>query len=523
VRAPEGIDDRESGDTAAGLRARPAGTASALPAATSKPDGVAAEPAANPARRTALALLVSAVFVAVLILNLCYPTPRGAADNGDFARVFRAFASNPLGFPRIPARTDPSYRRRFFREYHRYWKITRQPSGAQPTTSLLLYAPARYVRLGQPLRYFDLTLSTAYAAVLLGGILFLVLRRLRSTAAFVSLSSIALIMSDCQVSIYVNSFYQESGAWAFTLLALCLLHLLWERSTLLWVALFTGAIGLLACTKFAFTPSAVLVGISALAAWAFALPQDRARARAALLASAVLILCGAIYFDATRDDYGEDVSYNFVFAGILPELAPAERGRFLESLGFEAGDAALVGKCFYDPDSLAQTPRFEAILGNRLHVPALARAALDHPGALVRLLGSAFVQTGRYDVARESLLGTRSAASPPSRLPRIEPWSRFREVAFSGASAYAWTFGLCAVLLWHVLSRGARDERFLYGFSALGFWAGSVAQVPIAILGNGPMDLNKHLWFGNLLLDVALVLALTGGGLAAMRAVRERS
>jgi hypothetical protein len=62
---------------------------------------------------------MSAIFVGVLTFNLCFPTPRGPADNGDFFRVFAAFSSGPVGFTSPPAPGDPSYDARFFRHFLR--------------------------------------------------------------------------------------------------------------------------------------------------------------------------------------------------------------------------------------------------------------------------------------------------------------------------------------------------------------------------------------------------------------------
>jgi len=51
-----------------------------------------------------------------------------------------------------------------------------------------------------------------------------------------------------------------------------------------------------------------------------------------------------------------------------------------------------------------------------------------------------------------------------------------------------------------------------YVLAGGGFFAGSVFQVLISVVGNGPCDIVKHQYFSNLLLDAALVFV--AGGLA---------
>jgi hypothetical protein len=360
-----------------------------------------------------------------------------------------------------------------------------------------------------------LTLNAFYVAVLLGVVLFVSLRRLRSRTARLSLSVIALLFSDAQVAIYLSSFYQEAGAYTFTFVLLCLTHVLWERRHLLDLALFALVAAALAATKFPFTPSVLVVALSVLVASTIAAAGDRRRRAAALAAMVALIACGVLYFERVRDRYGKDVSYNFLFSGALPELAAEDREPFLASVGIPPGHASLSGRSFYEPESLGRSASLHPALGNAMHLRAIRRLAIDHPAAFLRLLESAFARTGVYDVEVGSKLGTLELGRERAALPSIEIWSQLRARLLRGGVAYLVALALCTALFVHVVWSGARDLRLLYAMAAAGLWAGSVGQVLIAILGNGLMDLNKHLWFGNLLLDLSLVLALFGLGEAA--------
>lgn len=467
----------------------------------------------KPRGSMAFALAVSAAFVALLTFNLCAPTPRGPADNGDFFRVSAAFSPGPVGLEPFPGPGDPSYRARFFRHFLRHWKVGPVRGRAQETSALLVYAPGRLLPLTGPPGTFDLTLNAFYVAVLLGVVLFLSLRRLESGTARLSLAVIALLLGDANLAIYLSSFYQEAGAYVFTLVLVCVMHLLWERRGLVDLVLFTLAAVALAATKFPFTPSVLVVGSTILVAWAIAAAGDRLRQVAALTAMAALIASGIFYFERVRDRFGQDVSYNFLFSGVLPELAPEDREPFLSGLGIPPGHAALSGRSYYEPESRGRSPSLHAALGNAMHTRAIRRLATDHPSAFLHLVDSAFARTGIYDVEVGSKLGTLEMGRERAA-PLVDVWSRVRARFLRGEAAYLVVAALWVVLLAHVAWSGARDLRLFYGAAAAGCWAGSVGQVLIAILGNGPMDLSKHLWFGNVLLDLSLVMAAFGIGVA---------
>jgi hypothetical protein len=473
--------------------------------------GSRADVEASSRRRTAFALAVSVAFVCILTFNLCLPTPRGVADNGDFFRISSAFSPGPVGLTAFPEPDDPSYRARFFRHFLRHWQVGPVRGRAQETSALLVYAPGRLLPLTGPPGSFDLTLNAFYVAVLLGATLFVSLRRLESGTARLSLAVIALLLSDADVAIYLSSFYQEAGAYAFTFVLVCLMHLLWERRRLVDLVLFTLAAMALAATKFPFTPSVLVVGLSVLVAWTIAVSGDRRRRAWALAAMALLVASGIVYFERVRDRYGKDVSYNFVFSGVLPKLAEEEREPFLASVGIPREHATLSGRSYYEPASQGQSPSLYPSLGNAMHTRAIQRLAIDHPVAFVHLVDSAFARTGVYDVEIGSKLGTLELGQERDA-PVIDVWSRLRARFLRGGGVYLVAAALWTALLVHVWRSGARDLRLLYAVTAAGCWAGSVGQVLIAILGNGPMDLNKHLWFGNVLLDLSLVLAVFGVG-----------
>jgi hypothetical protein len=124
------------------------------------------------------------------------------------------------------------------------------------------------------------------------------------------------------------------------------------------------------------------------------------------------------------------------------------------------------------------------------------------------MLMDAWRQSGDYRLSR-SRYGLTPFQGTPRTFPTFSWWSRLRGEWLDGRLAY----GIAVVLaLIALLPRALRRERLCYGYgtTALALVVGSLLQVPIAVLGNGRLDLVKHLYGANVLLDLALVFGLFG-------------
>jgi hypothetical protein len=159
------------------------------------------------------------------------------------------------------------------------------------------------------------------------------------------------------------------------------------------------------------------------------------------------------------------------------------------------------------------------LLGGSLRARSVVRLVLRHPRTFLRLLAEGGAAAGEYEI---SFLGYREKSYSVERqgLGGLRLWTSFRSRVLSGWRAY----GLGAVILVLLfLDRRARISdpghwRTFFWLGSLGFFLASLSQIVVAVLGEGPVELVKLLYFANLLFDVHLLLGL--GGLAL--AIRER-
>lgn len=451
--------------------------------------------------------------------------PLGPADQGDFARLAGAFSSGPKGLPFFPDHDHPDFERRFYHFYHRLWRAQGGVAGwARPSSSHLIYLPGR---LAAQLAggYFDLALNTFLVLVLLGVALFVTLVRLRDVALTAALSLVALVGADAQVSWYLNSFYQESGAYAATLLLACTLALLVERPRPAPLFLAYVALGLLATTKFAFAPSAVAIGCGVAAALLLDGTSSRPLRAASALLCAALVLGAALFFERERGHDSRANAYNFLFSAALPALPEPERAPFLAAVWVPPAYARLSGTDAYVASLLEERKELAGTLGNAIHARAIVALAASHPGALLAILRDAVREIGKYDIQALGGYGVRPEGVAKT-VPACAPWSDLRkrflhgEVAFVVAAAFPVLLALVALAATTGASgaRGARSptsgafrRASVVGLSCMG---GAALQVALSVLGNGRVDIHKHLYLGNLLYDVGLAFALAAIGLA---------
>jgi len=462
----------------------------------------------------ARALLVSLLFAALLLANLLYPVPKGPYDNGDFKRIFATFSSGPRDLPFWPPDTTSTDFYRRFSFYHRYWRLDDGvPGAALPSTSNLLFLPARVVRAGQPATFFDLTANSIYLSALLAAGLFLSLLSLRDPVPFAALSLFALLMSDANLSGYVNSFYQESGAFVYLFLYVCALHVFWQRRTRTTFVLAAGLCVLLAGTKFAYVLTACAVIAPALAGVAGARwPSVQKRRLVALGAAAILASMASSLWVLSDQTVSKAAAYIFVFGTALPALPPGDRPSYLSSLDLDPALVSEVGKGAFDRDSRCfSDPRLNERLGTPLLARAIVRLLRDHPRAMLHLLHEAGSHAGTYP----ALMYESDPARKPGPTWAIwSGWSAIHEAFLHGWLLYAIALVSCAVLGASLVQQPTDGWRLFFWVVALSFLCGSILQALISVFGNGLVDAERHDFLATMLMDGVLISVVAGLWLA---------
>jgi hypothetical protein len=486
-------------------------------------EAIPGSPSRAPRRRVAIGAAVAALYLAVVVFNLVTPTPQGPADQGDFARVIGSFSSGPKGLPFWPGADDPASHDRFVRHYHRFWRL----DAGVPlwyaqglVAARIVFWPGRLLRFTAPPGYFDLAFNTALVAAALAVLLAWTLASLSRGALVASLAACALVLADLRTSWFLNSFYQEALAYVALVALACALHRLFDRETPAALVATLLALLALAAAKFAFAPSALVVAIGVGAAYAI-----RRGARRAWIAVAIAAIAGgaataAWVLSAAPDLQRRHVAYNFLFTGALHAIPEGERGDYLAGLLVRPDYLSEIGKTAYDADSRFAEPPLQASLGAGLHLRAIVELARWHPAALLRLLGDSLRTTGVYDIHRHAGYGLRSYGEPERAAPSLHVWSDLREAALPSTIVLPLAL-LLGIATCATATRRGEPLLLWYGAAALALVAGALVQVALAILGNGYLDLHKHLYLGGVLLDLGFVLAASGATVAI--ASRARS
>ncbi len=446
---------------------------------------------------------MSLAVAALAALALVYPSPAGPPDNGDFMRVFSAFSTGPEGLPAFADRSDPeTFGQRYFYFYHRYWRLDHRIKGfTHPSSALACYLPGILLRVRRG--YFDLAANAVAVVLLLAAGLYTVLRRLPGIP-FAALGVIALVATDANIVGYLNSFFQESGAFVGVTGLTASLFLLWTRRQAREAALVAAFTAMLATAKPAYAIAAI-AGIPVILGATVGTGERRLSKSDVAAGSVAVALLVFSVFSWTNRYFVADHAYHFLFTAALPRLAPAERGEFLRDIGIDPRFAPLSGKNAYQPDSHWRDSALAPRLTKKMHGRAIEDLLRRHPRAFLSILGDSLSMSGRYPA-----LAFPSVGAPTERRPRWAFWSRFRQRSLRGARAYAAWLALLGVLTAQRRSSAPGSWRRFFALLSLGYGAASVLQIVISVLGNGFADIEKHHFLGNVLLDFALIAVVAG-------------
>lgn len=445
----------------------------------------------------------------IVSFNILYPSPSGPPDNGDFSRIFASFSSGPLGHAFWPSpENQEAYQKRFYNFYHRFWRHDQGKEGfAQLSTSHLFFWPGWFLNLTPGT--FDLAWNGFLLTVLAGCVVYFSLKNVGRGPAVFSLGVLAFIFADANISGYLNSFYQESGAYLSFLFLVCTLHVFWIRRNLPSLLIIFALSLILAGTKIAYTLS-VLPAILPLLAGVTLLAPKNLYLRRYIISVAILLLLAAsilliTLLSTTSGDLRRACCYHFIFTGALPLLSPDAGKNYLHKLRLDPGLISLAGKNAFQADS--QFHKVCSALTPQLHIKSAARLALDYPSTFFEMIWFSFSTAGIYP-----RLQYPSLSDPPRVRFRFQWrfWSRLHNRFLNGTAYYAVVLFLTSILGTLIWRRKDSGWSLFYFLAAAGFFPASVLQVVISVLGNGPADIFKHQFFANLLLDAAFIFVVCG-------------
>jgi hypothetical protein len=466
-------------------------------------------------------LLIAAWFVALNLANARF----GRADNGDFPRLAGPWITKPVGFAVAwPDPADPAWKRRFFNCWHRYWEL--QPAGQAPEpvpdlgTTRFLWVPgfalsrAFSTRPALDLAWLGVPFRLAGLLLLLG---FYGLAVRHFGARFPALPflvtlPLAVIAADPRTTTFFHSLYRESGTILFALLTVLGLAALpgrrfWGPAALATLGgmLFAGS----ATTHF-FTAFLVAAALPA----AFLRWEGR-RAPGWLgvvLAMAALVAAGAQSERQTAPQLRRNAAFDSLFMGaLLVSNRPLDH---LASLGFPKEARTQIGEVAFTRESQELIREHPSLMSHRNTV----RILLREPAIVPRLLwrGAAEV-TGTAG----SFWAVSDVACERKR-PRLAGWTHLRARLLPGGGPVLALLATGTVL--GFLGLKSADRR-AFGVSLALLFASlcALGELAVTVLGDGFVEIARHLLTAGLCTDIVLALLLWRLALAWVRWREEPS
>jgi hypothetical protein len=479
--------------------------------------------------------VVPALIVGYFIAAMAWQFHTGLADNGDFTRAIKIFSPGAVGIrPNFPPLHSDLWNQRFYRYWLPEWTLRRQPEKAI-TSALVLWLPGIALsELVRPGAEISLPLiSIVPRLLLLSELILLLLWARRQSGGKVLPVTIglpaALLLTTTDNAAYLNSFYQETIALVFVLPLVFSLVYLKRRPTLPRLAIVVVFLALLTAGKEStlYWPALALPLI--LYCWVSNEPvrwRDHAKRTVASGCAAACVLTLAAHAGMHFKEDGVN-PYHSLFCGALTfSQRPAEH---LQRLGLADGLECLDvsayenrGAAYYAAHRNRMT--FRNTISTLAHEPAILGRMEGH--VLARMQDLSLEYLGKY-----SANDPRSSLYPPypdnrtgseercwnsrEETTLLNAWATLKYHCFPIGNLLALTLVIfVAWFAWSMRSaapagQGVR-ELALAGLLAS---VATVVDMTVAILGDGRYELIKHLYFANLLFDIAAIAFANSVGL----------
>ena len=449
----------------------------------------------------------------------------GLADNGDFTRSIKFFSSGPVGIrPNFPPRDTDLWHQRFYEYWLPDWTLERHKEKVV-SSAALLWLPGVRAAEASGEASVSLPFLSLVPRLLLLGELWLVVRWAQRQPVGRWLPwtlgvPLVLLLTTTDNAAYLNSFYQETASQVFVLPAVC--SLVWLKARPSWLRLA----GSLACLALLTTAKSSMIYWPLLAlpfglyAWHAGGPT---RQRAWLSLGVGFALACGLTVGARRltEIHEANVNpYHSLFYGTLMfSRAPREH---LRRLGLSDGADCIGVSAYKEPGkTYFNTHLARMSFGNTLSTVVHEPSILWRMGAfgLCSMQDISLEYLGKY--ARDD---PRQDNRPPwrglglgseQRLwngPQEETWRNawsYLKFHFfpTGLSLALTLIGLAVFSAWRLRAPGSGGGLALAGLICT---LATVADMAVAMLGEGRHELIKHLYFANLVFDLATIAGVNG-------------
>ena len=457
------------------------------------------------------------LLVVWLIAALFAQSHVGLADNGDYTRIMSIVTSGPVGFEHNwpdQATQASEFNRRFFHSWIPYWKLD-FPRGSRSfhscyySSATLLWYPGVLVNyLFYSTDTLHLSFLSLFPRLILIGVLLLLFRRICAhaiaspleKALFCGMIGLCFVLwtTTTNYAAYLNSFYFETASWIFLLVFVaCLTAPVRDDSRWRSIGFYAcmAALLLLAAAKASNFYWPLVAVPFVLVRFGGKLRSGRFFLKWAVWSAA---LTSVAYFFTSPPESGYQMNaYHRLFYGVLT---------FSENPSQRLAEAGLADCAVHVGQANAQSPSLADIA--KSHRSALSfsttlRIIAREPTILWRMAVHA---AANMQATSPGYLGQRSANDPSTKSGALANlWSKMKLAFFPrGYALYATLFAYIVLFAAAVRSASPRRELATVGLLAS---IACLADMNVAILGDGKYELVKHLFLANLLFDLATITA----------------
>jgi hypothetical protein len=444
--------------------------------------------------------LLLAVCAICVCLQVFVRPAVGIANNGDFPKMAGAFV---LG----PAEGDWDSHVQYGEFVYRYIRSNRYSYNYRFRTAEFLSSEFFLIDLASQLQRhlrpgprFDIRWLGAVGSVLwllaLGVLIYALPIRWRLYAG----APLVLIWTDVAYVQYMNSFYMDTAALIFLVLAVAAgLHLAKGGNHRLLPLIMTSAATLFAASK----TQHVLPGLLFLplfAVFAFG-SRDRLERISWIAGSALLVLASYVVMRHDSPQWRATAVYNVVFGVLIP--GSPDRLRTVEDVGLGQTDLRYVGMNAFSPDSPLQNPEWTREFARRCNYVTLFRYFVSHPS----ITGATLYRELSGDASNIRPWGNlalEDGFKPRDQASTFTYWSDFRSFLLKHAPWHIILLALVTVgtAVWLLVLSPA--DRRLAGL-ALVIQAIAALEYAVAILADG-VETDRHLLLFHAATDITILL-----------------
>lgn len=455
----------------------------------------------------------------LLLYQLALPPFIGIANNGDFERIM-----NSLGIYYIHS----GFEDKFFNHFQDKFWIGKPQEVVYVSTDLILLKIAFWLNQWTSKdNLFDIrAVGLVHAAVFLTGI-WLILASIRNLPLYVrGLISVILFVAFCDADLiaYFNSFFSESGSYAFLALLIgSVLRMVGRRKVgYLDVAMFTIFSLLFVGTK---SQNCILGIPLALLGYRIALMTKYSYRKMIGAISAVTLFMMSVYvYTATPEGVKEPNVYHAVFFGILKGSTTQEKD--LQNLGLDTSLVKYQNTSIFDEGTPRYDPEFREKFFAKIDTVDIAIYYMKHPLRLLDELETISKEFFYLDQGPDFKLGNYTKESGMPSHAQAESFAWWGNVHPKLFPKSIWYVFLCYILFAAFLilryKKFSQNDRLFVEFLTV-LMACAFLQVLVQIVGEGERDISKHLFLFNISFDITLFSGVVYGVYKAIEAIKQYS